>query len=84
MSPATKLIGSTSRNSSHSNESRTKYLFEVVVGLYLIDWCRAASMLALMLRAGVAFDFSMLGAGMTLDLQFWLFITRGMPGSQPN
>ena len=27
----------------------------------------------------MAFHFSMLGAGMTFDLQFWLFITSSMP-----
>ena len=58
---------SSSCNSSHSKEARTANLFAVTVGLYLIAWRRDASMLALMLRAGVTHGLSMLGAGVAFE-----------------
>ena len=42
-------------------------MFAVTVGLYLIAWCRDASMLALMLRAGLTHGLSMLEAGMAFE-----------------
>ena len=84
MSPATKSRGSTSRNSSHSEGARTENLFEVITGLYLIAWRRAASMVVLMLKAGVTLEFSMLGTRMALDFQLFVVITSRRPRSPLN
>ena len=59
----------TSCNSSHSKGARTANLFAVTVGLYLIAWCRDASMLALMLQAGVTHGLAMFGAGVALEFK---------------
>ena len=42
-------------------------MFAVAVGLYLIDWCRDASMLDLMMRAGVTHGLAMLEAGVAFE-----------------
>ena len=47
-------------------------MFAVTVGLYFIAWRRNASMLALMLRAGVTHGLSMLGVGVAFESEITL------------